>query len=323
MINIPLNDFSISPHDPIIQVRDFDDEDQEEAESKTSVLLPSTPTHTASNSRAVQAWKDLLKLHPWSVSDPGPASLLILDVRDRKYSASSPLLKGGVPPQHKPHPDQQGDYLQPLLETGHNNEELTGCFGTPTRAILPKKLRHKAFLRWVFIVLNVVFEVCQAALAQEAAHLGRRFYLKLSVITSSVCLMMSLVEAFHEGRSKGVVWQKRGHCCWFYYPGTQGRLFGRFSLYFGIICSMIQLVLNVIEKLTRKALIKFDIVPLLLSVCYLVAAMVASPEQKDGSLAIVKCKTHGYNAAEATSIIDGHKSSSVFECPECQLENIS
>ncbi|KAJ8450979.1 hypothetical protein Cgig2_032604 [Carnegiea gigantea] len=298
----------------------FDDEDQtDEAKCETSVLLPSSPSHAASDSRALQAWGRLVKRHPSSVSDPGPPPLVVLEVSDRKYSTSCPLLKGGVLlPQHKPPHDQQGNYRQPLPETDYSNAQSAGRFGTATRAILSRKLERKALLRWVFIVLNVVFEVCQAALAQEVPHLGRQFYLKLSIITSSVCLMMSLVEAFHEGRSSGVVWQKRGHCCWFYYPGTRGRLFGRFSLYFGIICSMIQLLVNLIEKFTGKDLIKFDFVPLLLSVCYLVAAMIA-PHEQDSSLAIVKCQTHGYNAAQAASM-DGHMSS-VFECPECRLEN--
>lgn len=183
----------------------------------------------------------------------------------------------------------------------------------------PRGRKLKAFLRWLFIILNVVTEVYQATIDQEEAQgkMGRQNYLKWSIITSSVCLLMSLVEAVYEGRSSGAAWRRRGYCCWFY---AQGRLFGKFFLYFGIISSMIQLVVNLTANYTNQDFIKFDYVPLLLAVGHFVAAMFASREDLIGLSAIVECKTHGYNAAEAM-IVDG-LNTQVFACPQCQMEDL-
>uniref|UniRef100_A0A7C9DBY4 Disease resistance N-terminal domain-containing protein n=1 Tax=Opuntia streptacantha TaxID=393608 RepID=A0A7C9DBY4_OPUST len=173
---------------------------------------------------------------------------------------------------------------------------------------LSKTPRGKASLKWVFIVLNVVFEVCQAALSQEAGQgkISRPIYLTLSIITSCLCLIMSLVEAYCEGRRSEVVWQKRGGCCWFYHPGEQGRLFGRFSLYFGIICSMVQLIINLIAKFIRKDFLKFDYVPLLLSVGYMLAAFIES--QGKTTSVTANCEHHGRRSPTGV-------------CPGCKAEH--
>ncbi|KAJ8452545.1 hypothetical protein Cgig2_000134 [Carnegiea gigantea] len=191
-----------------------------------------------------------------------------------------------------------------------SNGVIVKCFGALSEVISsrPHGRKLKAFLRWLFIILNVAIEVYQATIYQEEAKgkMGRQNYLKWSIITSSFCLLMSLLEAACEGRSSGAVWRRRGYCCWFY---AQGRLFGKFFLYFGIISSMIQLV----------DFVKFNYVPLLLAMGHFVAAMFASRE-KAGLAATVKCKTHGYNAAEAM-IVDG-LNTQVFACPQCQMERL-
>lgn len=156
------------------------------------------------------------------------------------------------------------------------------------------------FFKWVFIVVNVVIEVCQATLAQENAigKLSTPFYLKLSVITSSICLMISLVEAIHEGKESKVVWRKRGCFGWFYYPGArqeQRRLFARFALIFGVVSSMVQCCINLIALVINKSFVKFETLPLLLSSGYLVAALV-----DNGGKEMVKCEVHGRCVAECS-----------------------
>lgn len=186
------------------------------------------------------------------------------------------------------------------------------------KAIMSRTLGNKNFLKWVFIVLNVLVEICQATFAQEAAqgNIRRHIYLKLSIVTSTICLVMSVLEILQEVKESEVVWQKRGHCCWFYYVGMEGKLFGRFSLYFGVISSMIQLIINVTEKLFKKDIIKFDYLPLLLAVCYFAAAAIASCQKN--SSAIVRCKVHGSNTVVG-AYVEGQKCR-VFECPQCQME---
>lgn len=215
-------------------------------------------------------------------------------------------------------------YLSNFVEESSSqfssNRVIVKCFGAVSKVISsrPHGRKLKAFLRWLFIILNVAIEVYQATINQEEAQgkMGRQNYLKWSIITSSVCLLMSLVEAVYDGRSSGAVWRRRGYCCWFY---AQGRLFGKFFLYFGIISSMIQLVINLSASYTNQDFVKFDYVPLLLAMGHFVAAMFASRE-KAGLSAIVECKTHGYNAAEAM-IVDG-LDTRVFACPQCQMEHL-
>lgn len=297
---------------PINQVHNFDDEDNqlqgdltdesisEDAEEKEDYENQSdesscerskliSTNYSASKREVLQAWKNILKQHPWSVSDPGPPSLVAESCHRGYYS--SPTMLGGV-----------------LLADQQGGQE--GKFTWLVTRVMSKTLGNKAFLKWVFIVLNVIVELCQATFTQEAAQgkMGHHYYLKLSIITSSICLTMSLVETFHEGYM--------GFC----YPGNriQGRDFARFSLYFGLVSSMIQLILNLVAKFTKKSIIKFDYVPLLLSVCYLAAEIIASRE-KTSLAGIVKCKSHGYNAVEFTSFDDD--GNWVLECPECQIED--
>ncbi|KAJ8452543.1 hypothetical protein Cgig2_000132 [Carnegiea gigantea] len=199
-------------------------------------------------------------------------------------------------------------YLSKFVEESSSqfpsNGVIVKCFGAASEVISsrPHGRKLKAFLRWLFIILNVAIEVYQATIDQEEAKgkMGRQNYLKWSIITSTFCLLMSLLEAVYEGRSSGAVWRRRGYCCWFY---AQGRLFGKFFLYFGIISSVIQLVVNLTAKYTNQDFIKFDYVPLSLAMGHFVAAMFASREKASLS-AIVECKMHGYNAAEAM-IVDG------------------
>lgn len=174
----------------------------------------------------------------------------------------------------------------------------------------------------MFIFLNVIFEACKLTLAQEKNQrkIGKQTYLSLSVITTSICLIIALIEAFHEGKKYGVVWQKRGICCWFYYPGNQGRVFGKVSLYFAIISSIIELILNLIAKLAKKdSGVQFDYMPLLLAICYLVAAISGSREDTSIANVSIRCNVHGIVDAEGT--FHGGQESRVFHCPQCQMEN--
>uniref|UniRef100_A0A803LY73 Uncharacterized protein n=1 Tax=Chenopodium quinoa TaxID=63459 RepID=A0A803LY73_CHEQI len=139
--------------------------------------------------------------------------------------------------------------------------------------------------------VHVVIEVCQATFSQENAQgkLNTPFYLKLNTITSAFCLMISIIETIHEKKKSKVVWQKNGCFClgWFYYPGRERRIFGRFSLIFGVVSSMVQLCINLVALVMNKNFLKFDILPLLLSFGYLVAAMVDR-----GGEDMTKCEFH-------------------------------
>lgn len=151
------------------------------------------------------------------------------------------------------------------------------------------------FFKWILIVLNVVIEVCQATFSQENAQgkLSTPFYLKLNILTSAFCLMISLVETIHEGKKSKVVWRTRGYVGWFYYPGRERRLFGRFSLIFGVFSSMVQLCINLVALVINKNFLKFDTLPLLLSFGYLVAAMVDQEGQDRTKSEVPDCSWSG------------------------------
>lgn len=241
------------------------------------------------NEESLQVLRNFLKQYPWSVSDPGLPSSRV-ESPPREYN-SSPLLMGGSEEQklRESSPLLMGELQveeQNRDQGNYNSFLVSNSLFHVLRKLRPKTLGNKDFLKWVFIVLNVLVEFFQAVFAQEKNNgkIGRQTYLKLSIITSSICLMMVLVEAFHDGKRYGVVWQQRGYCCWFYYPGNEGRLFGKFSLYFGLISSMIQLIINLTEKLAKKDLVKFDYMPLLLAVCYLAAAIIASREKTSSTI---------------------------------------
>ncbi|KAK9690942.1 hypothetical protein RND81_09G165200 [Saponaria officinalis] len=224
--------------------------------------------------------------HPWSVSDPFPQPLKP-EFSPREYN-SSPNLK-------------------PQVERKHRHFSSFSIQNT----IVSNILENKTILKWVIIVLNVFIEIFQAALSQESSQgkIKRGIYLKLCIITSLICLMMSIFEIIHEGKSKGAICVRRGYCC-----AIEGELFGNFAIYFGLISSLIQLIVSVTQKCTRRGnVIKFDYLPLLLSICYLIAALIGS--RKGTSRGVVRCKFHGYNDVEGV-LIDGYDSW-VFECPEC------
>lgn len=151
------------------------------------------------------------------------------------------------------------------------------------------------FLKWLSRILNVLIEVCQATFAQENAEmkLSNSNFRRLCVITSLICLIISLVEIIGEGKLSKAEWRKEGFCCWFYYSGMQGRLFGKFSLYFGVSSSFVQFCINLTSLVIKKSFIKFDPLPLLLSFGHLVAAM-ADP----GKESVVSCRIHGNCAAK-------------------------
>ncbi|KAL9238304.1 hypothetical protein vseg_012741 [Gypsophila vaccaria] len=225
--------------------------------------------------------------HPWSISDPFPQQFQP-EFSPREYNSS---------PNLSPHVDRKYRHIS--------------SFNVHQRTIVSSVLRNKTLFKWVIIVLNVFIEVSQAALSQESSRgrIKREIYIKISIVASSICLMMSIFDIFHEAKSKGVTCVRRGNCCWF-----EGELFGDFALYFGLISSLIQLIVSITQKCTRRgSIIKFDYLPLLLSVCYLIAALIGS--RKKASRGIVRCKFHGYNAVEGM-LIDGYDSW-VFECPEC------
>lgn len=138
-------------------------------------------------------------------------------------------------------------------------------------------------------------EVCQATFSQENAQgkLSTPFYLKLNILTSAFCLMISLVETIHEGKKSKVVWRTRGYVGWFYYPGRERRLFGRFSLIFGVFSSTVQLCINLVALLINKNFLKFDTLPLLLSFGYLVAAMVDQEGQDRTKSEVPDCSWSG------------------------------
>lgn len=163
-------------------------------------------------------------------------------------------------------------------------------------SVIKKALRFEilnkkwVFFKWLFVVLNVVIEVCQAMFSQENAqgNISTSFYIKMSIITSAFCVIISLIEMIYEGKKANVAWRNRGYLGWFYYPGRQRKLFGRFSLIFGVVSSMIQFFINLVELVINKNFLKFDTLPLLLSSGYLVAALVDRGE-KD----MIKCEVHG------------------------------
>lgn len=280
--------------------------------SPQRTFLPADYSLTT-DEEALQKLKSFLKQHPWSVSDPGLPSSRV-EHPSRAY-ISSPLLKGGF---------EGGQQLgtSSLLKGTFQVEEQHRDQGNKLFDILKivrsKTLANKSFFKWVFTVLNVLLELWQATLSQEKneGKMGRQNYLKLSIITSLICSMIALFETFHEGKRCGVVWKRRGNCCWFFYPGNEGRLFGRFSLYFGLISSMVQLIINLIEEVSKKDVVQFDYLPLLLAICYLVATMVASREMPISSI-MINCNVHGISYVEST-LVEGYESR-VFQCPECQI----
>ena len=154
-----------------------------------------------------------------------------------------------------------------------------GCFPAEIRVILLGTPWRNAFLKWLLIVLNVVLEIAQAVFTQEKEQgkMHRRIYLSLSISTSCACLLMSLFETCHKAMSSRVECRRMG-CCWWWWFHSQGRLFGTLALYFGIICSLVQLVVNLIAKFTKKDLIKFDPMALEFALCHLGATIIASRE---------------------------------------------
>lgn len=170
-------------------------------------------------------------------------------------------------------------------------------------------MMKKDKIKLAFALLNVGIELCQALLSQETS------YRRLGVVLAFICLVFSVVEMVYEAKRDRVEWKKRGGCYWFYYPRRNGKVFGTLKLWFGLVSSIAQVCLNLATLETKRAVLKFDYMGLLLSVFYLMAWFGGRETTMRG---VMKCGEHGESEIEGRIEHGGW----VFECVHCRMGSL-